>query len=152
MATIIGIKKSAALPAPLRSAATLVGIKSPAVLANYLRGSHNQITQADRAYLADYIEGKIKRPNHRPKSNLWWFKKLPVAATIAECYLAAWRKKYGRKHKVTLQNGKGKTFNLRAEACKRAADRFNKSYGDQLGRVTEDQIAGQLMRPRNLRR
>lgn len=150
MATIIKIKNSGTFFAPPRSKATLVGIKIPAVLARYLRSAHNQITQTDRDYLADFIEGKIKRAPHRPKSEMWWLTKLPVAVTIAECYLAAWRKKYGRKHKVTLQNGK--TFNLRAEACKRAADRYNKSYGSMLGRVTEDQIACQLRRPTNLRR
>jgi hypothetical protein len=148
MATIIGIKKSAPPAIPLRSHATLVGIKHPAVLARYLRGSHNQITQADRDYLADFIEGKFKPGVGRPKKtspsiNFKWM----FAVGRAEYLLYVWRRKYGRKHKVTLQNGK--TYNLREEACERAAVRHNKRWPGMT--VTAREISNRLRLPKSRR-
>ena len=117
------------------------------MLANYLR-SHNQIAQADRDYLADFIEGKISRSAGRPNS-MRLLSRMSLAVTIAECYRAAWRKKSGRKHTITLQNGS--IYNLRDEACRRAAARHNKVYGPSFGYVTKDEISAQLRLPKNRR-
>jgi hypothetical protein len=147
----VAIKRAATPLIPLRSKASLVGFKAPATLANYLRGSHNQLTQADRDYLADYIEGKIKRRAGRPNTT-FLFDRMSLAVTIAECYRAAWRKKYGRKHTITLRNGK--TYNLRDEMCRRAAVRYNQVYGPSFGNVTKDgdEISAQLRRAKKRRR
>jgi hypothetical protein len=129
-------------------AASLVGIKHPAVLARYLRGSHNQITQADRDYLADFIEGKIKRKVGRPKKtspsiNFKWM--FPVGR--AEYLPYVYRRKFGRKHKIRTQNGK--TYNLREEACKRAAAWHNKRSPGMT--VTAREISDRLRLPKSRR-
>jgi hypothetical protein len=127
---------------------SLVGIKHPAVLARYLRGSHNQITQADRDYLADFIEGEYKLDVGRPKKTSTSINfKMMFAVGRAEYSLYVWRRKYGRKHKVTLQNGK--TYSLRSEACKRAAARHNKCSPGMT--VTAEQISDRLRLPKSRR-
>ena len=130
--------------------ATLVGIKNPTVLANYLRNNFLPLTQDERDYLADYLEGKTKekanvgRPNKSPTAlNL----RKMFALGVAKHLIYAWRKKYGRKHKVTLKNGK--TYNLRKEAIRRATIRHNRSCPKK--KVTEAQISEWLRLPKNRR-
>ena len=146
MARLVSVKNPG-VPAIYLSKATLVGLKSPAVLARYLRGGHNQLTQADRDYLADYIEGKLKQRVGRPNKSSSLNFRMMFAVGKAEYLLYVWRRKYGRKHKVTLRNGK--TYNLREEACKRAAERHNKTWPN--ANVTANQISDRLRMPKNRR-
>jgi hypothetical protein len=121
-------------------------MKRLALLARILR-SDAQLTRATRDYWADIIE--TKRDAGRPKKGNITVGRLALAVSYFECYRARFQKRYGRKHTVTLKNGR--TYNLRQEAIRRAVKLHKIRWGDFFGEVTAKQIDEQLRRPKNRR-
>jgi hypothetical protein len=130
------------------------------VLANYLRSyarSGRPIPREDLEYIADFLENKIKRPVGRPKINSATkinVTRLSLATSYAQWLLERLRRKYGRKHNVTLRNGK--TCNIREEAIEHAVRWYNRraSKDKRSGiwrTVTVKEVRDRMERPKNRR-
>jgi hypothetical protein len=127
-------------------------------MANYLRSyarSGRPIPREDLEYIADFLENKVKRGRGRPKRVVtkttlpFTFGRISLAVSYAQALLERLRRKYGRKHTVTLRNGK--TCNIREEAIRRAARWYNRLYGNWGGLVTVDEVRDRMGRPKNRR-
>jgi hypothetical protein len=126
-------------------------------LANYLRSyarSGRPIPREDLEYIADFLENKVKRGRGRPKRAVdkhmlpFKFGRILLAVGYAESLLERLRRKYGRKHNVTLRNGK--TCNIREEAIRRAVRWHNRRYNGWRA-VTVEEVRDRMGRPKNRR-